>query len=147
MLICNTGSRIERPNLICCEFFENKLPIELTKPLKLTLNVFLGVKSRVFSFWYTLKKGCAKACSAVKRTAGSTTSSLDICKTKAVCMATHFQPHNYCLSLCTSVQMNTSSYQVFHSVRPVIPLWGAKLISALHNHPQHQHLFPMPERR
>lgn len=140
--------RMESPNWIYYKFFKNKLPIEITKPLKLTLNVFLGLKSRVFSFWYTLKKGCAKACSAVKRTAGSTTSSLDICKTKQwVTQRTRFLPQKCCLSLHSYVQMNMSSYQVFHSVRPVIPLRGAELIAALHNHPQHQHLFPMPERR
>lgn len=44
----------------------------------LTLNVFLGLKSRTSSLWYSLKKGCAKACSAVRRAAGSTTSSRDI---------------------------------------------------------------------
>lgn len=39
-----------------------------------------------------------------------------------------------------------SGYQIFHSVRPIIPLWGAKLVATLHDHPQHQHLFAMPER-
>lgn len=39
------------------------------------------------------------------------------------------------------------SYQVFDSVRPVIPLWGAELIATLHDHPKHQHLFAMPEWR
>lgn len=38
------------------------------------------------------------------------------------------------------------AYQVFHSVRPVIPLWGAELVSTFHDHPQHQHLFAVPER-
>lgn len=37
------------------------------------------------------------------------------------------------------------SYQVFDSVRPVIPLRRAELISTLHYHPQHQHLFAVPE--
>lgn len=44
-----------------------------------TLNVFLGLNSRTSSFWYSLKKGCASACSAVRRESGSKTSSLDIC--------------------------------------------------------------------
>lgn len=48
------------------------------KKLRLTRNVFLGLKTRTSSFWYTLKKGCANACSAVTRAAGSNTNSLDI---------------------------------------------------------------------
>lgn len=128
-------------------FIVSSLKVSTTKPLKLTLKVFLGLKSRAFSFWYTLKKGCAKACSAVKRTAGSTTSSLDIWETKHYACSLFFKHIITAFCLCSSVKMDMSYYQVFHSVRPVIPLRGAELISALHNHPQHQHLFPMPERR
>lgn len=46
------------------------------------------------------------------------------------------------LPICYSLR---ESHQVFDGVRPVIPLWRAKLVPAFHDHSQHQQLFAMPE--
>lgn len=43
--------------------------------------------------------------------------------------------------------VDISAHQIFHCVRSVVPLWGAELVATLHDHPQHQHLLAMPERR
>ena len=39
------------------------------------------------------------------------------------------------------------TYQVFDSVRAVVPLRGGELVFASQDHTQHQHLFPVPEGR
>lgn len=41
--------------------------------------------------------------------------------------------------------MLKESHQVFDGVRPVVPLWRAKLVPAFHDQSQHQQLFAMPE--
>lgn len=40
-----------------------------------------------------------------------------------------------------------STHQVLDGVRAIIPLWGAKLVVPVHDHPQHQHLLAVPEGR